>query len=134
MINDQGLCVSLLRVDIKEGDQPAKLPVASSMLLRYMLDDCENVDEAIQKTKTGILLPEDWQDCHLMVTDASGRSVVIESRNSVISVIPSDICTNFYLGSDDMENSYRNGKLREEPMKTPLRIIITVMGTAITAL
>ena len=68
-INDQGLCVSLLRVDIKEGDQPAKLPIASSMLLRYMLDDCANIDEAVQKTKTGILLPEDWQDCHLMVTD-----------------------------------------------------------------
>ena len=64
--------------------------------------------------QTGILLPEDWQDCHLMVTDAAGRSVVIESRNSEISVIPSDICTNFYLGSDDMENYYRNGKLREE--------------------
>ena len=116
-INDQGLCVSLLRVDIKEGDQPAKLPVASSMLLRYMLDDCANVDEAVQKTKNCILVPEDWQDCHLMVTDAAGRSVVIESRNSEISVIPSDICTNFYLGSDDMENSYRNGKLREEAVK-----------------
>ena len=67
--------------------------------------------------QTGILLPEDWQDCHLMVTDAAGQSVVIESRNSVISVIPSDICTNFYLGSDDMENYYRNGKLREEAVK-----------------
>ena len=31
-INDQGLCASVLRVDIKPGDQPAKLPVASSML------------------------------------------------------------------------------------------------------
>lgn len=67
------------------------------MLLRYILDDCANVEEVVQKTKTGILLPEDWQDCHLMVTDAAGSSVVIESRNSEISVIPSDICTNFYL-------------------------------------
>ena len=116
-INDQGLCVSVLRVDIKPGDQPAKMPVASSMLLRYMLDDCANVDEAVQKTKTSILVPEDWQDCHLMVTDAAGRSVVIESRNSEISVIPSDVCTNFYLGSDDMEDYYRSGKLREQAVK-----------------
>jgi choloylglycine hydrolase len=87
------------------------------MLLRYMLDDCANVDEAVRKTKTGILVPEDWQNCHFMVSDASGRSVVIESRNSIVSVISSDICTNFYLGSDDMEDYYMNGKLREEAVK-----------------
>lgn len=116
-INEKGLCVSILRVDIKDGDQPGGLPVASSMLLRYMLDDCANVEEAVRKAKTGILLPEDWQDCHFFVSDADGRSVVIESRNSVISVVESDVCTNFYLGSDDQEDSYRNGKLREEAVK-----------------
>ena len=116
-INEKGLYVSVQRVDIKEGDQPGRFPAGSSMLLRYMLDDCANVEEAIRKTETGILVPEDWQDCHFMVTDADGRSVVIESRNGAISIIPSDICTNFYLGSDDMEDSYRNGRLREEAVK-----------------
>ena len=116
-INEKGLYVSIQRVDIKEGEQPARFPAGSSMLLRYMLDDCANIEEAIRKTETGILLPEDWQDCHFMVSDASGRSVVIESRNSVISVIPSDVCTNFYLASDDMEDYYRNGHLREEAVK-----------------
>lgn len=116
-INEKGLYVSVQRVDIKKGDQPCRFPAGSSMLLRYILDDCANVDEAVRKTKTGIIVPEDWQNCHFMVSDATGRSVVIESRNSVIQVIPSDICTNFYLGSDDMEDSYRNGKLREEAVK-----------------
>ena len=116
-INEKGLYVSLQRVDIKDGDQPARFPAGSSMLLRHMLDDCANVEEAVRKTLTGILLPEDWQDCHLMVADASGLSVVIESRNSKISVVPSDVCTNFYLSSDDMEDSYRNGTLREDAVK-----------------
>ena len=116
-INEKGLCVTILRVDIKDGDQPGRLPVSSSMLLRYMLDDCANVEEAIKKTETGILVPEDWQDCHFFVSDAEGRSVVIESRNSVISVVESDVCTNFYLGSDDLEDYYRSGKLREEAVK-----------------
>lgn len=116
-INEKGLYVSIQRVDIKGGEQPTRIPAGSSMLLRHMLDDCANVDEAVWKTETGILLPEDWQDCHFMVSDASGRSLVIESRNSVISVIPSDVCTNFYLASDDMEDSYRNGELREEAVK-----------------
>lgn len=114
-INEKGLCVTILRVDIKEGDQPGKLPAGSSMMLRYMLDDCADIDEAIRKTETGIVQPEDWQNEHIMVSDASGRSVVIESRNSEISVIPTDICTNFYLGSDDIEDAYtKKGKLREE--------------------
>ncbi len=113
-INEKGLCVSILRVDIKEGDQKARYPIASSMLVRYMLDDCANVDEAVRKVDTAIVTPEDWQDCHIFVTDAEGNYAVIESRNSIVSVIRSDVVTNFYLGYDDMENSYRNGKLREE--------------------
>ena len=116
-INEKGLYVSIQRVDIKEGDQPARFPAGSSMLLRFILDDCANVDEAIRKTKTGIIVPEDWQGCHFMVSDTTGRCVVIESRNSVVSVITSDICTNFYLASDDMEDYYRNGVLREEAVK-----------------
>ncbi len=116
-INEKGLFVSVLRVDIKEGDEPLRFPAGSSMLLRFLLDDCASVDEAIRKTETGIIVPGDWQGCHFMVSDATGRSVVIESRNSEVKVIPTDICTNFYLGSDDMEDSYRNGVLREEAVK-----------------
>ena len=116
-INEKGLYASIQRVDIKEGDQPSRIPAGASMLLRLILDDCANVEEAVRKTETAILVPEDWQDCHFMVSDATGRSVVIESRNSVIQAIPSDICTNFYLGSEDIEDSYRNGKLREEAVK-----------------
>ena len=72
-INEKGLYVSIQRVDIKEGEQPARFPVGSSMLLRFILDDCADVDEAVRKTKTGIMVPEDWQNCHFMVSDPSGR-------------------------------------------------------------
>ncbi len=116
-INEKGLYISVLRVDIKEGDEPSRFPAGSSMLLRFILDDCANVEEAVEKTKTGIIVPGDWQNCHFLVSDAAGSSAVIESRNSEIKVIPSDICTNFYLGSDDMEDSYRDGKLREEAVR-----------------
>ena len=46
-INEKGLCVSILRVDIKKGDQPATYPVGASRILRYMLDDCANVADAV---------------------------------------------------------------------------------------
>ena len=112
-INEKGLSVSILRVDIKEGDQPANFPIGSSMILRYMLDDCANVAEAIQKVDTAIVTPEDWQDCHIYVTDGDGNYAVIESRNGEVSIVESDVVTNFYLSYDDIEDSYRNGTLRE---------------------
>jgi choloylglycine hydrolase len=51
------------------------------------------------------------------VTEATGKSVVIESRNSEVSVVEADVVTNFYVGSDDISDSYRKGKLREEAVK-----------------
>lgn len=115
-INEKGLSVSILRVDIKEGDEPANYPIASSMLLRYMLDDCANVEEAIQKVDTAIVTPEDWQDCHIYVTDAEGNYAVIESRNGIVSTVESDVVTNFYLSYDDIADSYRNGNLHENAL------------------
>ena len=113
-INEKGLFVSIMRVNIKEGDQPGRFGVAASMLVRYMLDDCANVEEAIAKVDTAIVTPEDWQECHVFVSDAQDHYALIESRNSVVSVIDTDVVTNFYLGYDDMEDYYKGGTLREE--------------------
>ena len=113
-INEKGLFVSIMRVDIKEGDQPGRFGVAASMLLRYMLDDCADTGEAVAKVGTAIVTPEDWQSCHLFVSDAAGNYCVIESRNGVVSVIDSDVVTNFYLGYDDMQDYYKDGTLRED--------------------
>ena len=112
-INEKGLFVSIMRVDIKPGDEPARFGAAASMLVRYMLDDCANVEEAIAKVDTAIVTPEDWQACHVFVTDAEGRYAVIESRNSEVSVIECPVVTNFYLGYDDMEDYIRDAVLRE---------------------
>lgn len=113
-INEKGLFVSIMRLDIKEGDRPARMGVAASILLRYMLDDCANVEEVVAKVDTAFVTPEDWQGCHFFVTDADGRYMVIESRNGVVSLIENDVVTNFYLGSDDMQDSVRKGVLREK--------------------
>ena len=113
-INEKGLFVSIMRLDIKDGEQPGRFRIASSMLVRYMLDDCANVDEAIAKVNTAIVTPEDWQGCHVFVSDAEDHYAVIESRNSDVSIIDSDVVTNFYLGSNDMQDYYRNGTRRED--------------------
>lgn len=83
-INEKGLYVSVQRVDIKEGDQPSRFPAGSSMLLRYMLDDCANVDEAVRKTETGILVPEDWPFQNYsksFMFDVEGNRLVSDANN-----------------------------------------------------
>ena len=50
----------------------------------------------------------------MFVSDAQDHYALIESRNSVVSVIETDVVTNFYLGYDDMEDYYKGGTLREE--------------------
>jgi choloylglycine hydrolase len=117
-INEKGLCVSILRVDIKEGDERASSPAGSSVILRYILDDCANISEAIEKVNASDITPQDWQDCHIFVTDADGNHVLIESRNSEVSIIETDVVTNFYLGSSDVEDSYyKSGNVREEAIE-----------------
>ena len=95
-LNEKGLYVSIMMLDIREGDQPGKIPAGSCFLLRYMLDDCADVKEAIAKVDTAIVTPEDWQGCHFFITDAEGNYAVIESRNSEVSVIRCDLLTNLY--------------------------------------
>ena len=116
-MNEKGLSVAVLMVDIKEGGEPARMAAGSSIMLRHLIDNCANVDEAIAYVNTSDLKPADWQNCHFFVTDADGNSVVIESRNTEMSVVKADVVTNFYVGSDDASDSYRNGELREEAVK-----------------
>lgn len=114
-INEKGLCANLLRVDIKEGEQPAQTTCGIGFILRHILDNCATVDEAIGLVSTSDIKPADWQECHIFVTDKNGNSVVLESRNGHLSVVTTDIVTNFYQCSDDMADSYYpNGVLREK--------------------
>lgn len=116
-MNEKGLCVSVLKVDIMKGDESARTAAGAPIMLRLLIDNCADVDEAIAYVSASELTPADWQNCHFFVTDAAGNSVVIESRNGKLSTIWTDVVTNFYVGSDDIADSNRGGKLREEAVR-----------------
>ena len=52
-LNEKGLSISILKLDIKDGETPVdqqesgKLTVVHSVLARYILDSCATVDEAV---------------------------------------------------------------------------------------
>ena len=112
-LNEKGLSANLLKVVIKKGDQPAMAEYSCGILLRNILDNCASVDETVELVKNFRYRPEDWQSVHVFVTDANGKSVIMESRNGKLSIAETDIASNFYLCSNDAEDSYRNGALHE---------------------
>lgn len=118
-MNEKGLVCSIMYLDIRDGEKatsqndPGKDDVIITELLRYALDTCATTDEVIELAGSynmhGIL----GGNYHLLVNDAAGKSVVLEWQDNELVVVESDAATNFYLSSDDAQDSYANGQLRE---------------------
>lgn len=118
-INEKGLSVSILSLDIKEGESPVyqtqegREGVLITVLMRKLLDECASVEEAVQLAESYNVVNTLGNDFHLFVTDASGASAVFEWRFDEFVVTETDIVTNFYVAFDDAEDCYWNGQLKE---------------------
>ncbi len=118
-MNEKGLCASILALDLKQGEkavyqtEKGKKKVMITMLLRYMLDSCETIQEAEDLARKYNMVNTFGYDYHLFLADASGRSAVLEWRYNSLQITETDAVTNFYVSSDDAEDSYLNGKLKE---------------------
>ena len=118
-INEKGLAATINALDIKEGEQAVyqieegKDSVIIPELLRQILDNCATVDQAVSLAEERNLINTFGADFHLFVTDAEGASAVFEWRYNTLKVTYTDIITNFYVGSDDAEDCYVDGVLKE---------------------
>ncbi len=118
-INEKGLSVSILALDVKDGEAPVhqreagKKKILPVELLREMLDNCADVSEAIDLAQNCNLINILGHDYHLFVTDAEGTSVVLEWRYNTMQVVYTDAVTNFYTAFDDAEDCLVNGVLKE---------------------
>lgn len=73
-----------------------------TILMRMMLDYCASVDEAIGLAgKYNVKSAIAGSDFHVLVGDASGRSVVLEWIGDDLSVIETNRCTNYRLTYED---------------------------------
>lgn len=110
-MNEKGLTVSTLSSDIRDDEQcydvyvPGQKTCVSGTIMRYMLDECATVDEAIQLVQNYNIVPYSGGKKldHVFISDASGASKVIEWRYNEIRVADTDIATNFYQTWDDCE-------------------------------
>lgn len=122
-INEKGLTVSILKLDIKEGEaavnqqEPGKATIGHFVLARYILDSCATVEEAIALAKEYNIRNIGGIDLHLFVTDSTGASIVLEWRYNQLVVTDTNAVTNFYVGFDDAEDRYKDGICTEKAVK-----------------
>ena len=118
-INEKGVTVSILALDIKDGETPmyqtyeGRKTYMVNQLLREILDNCASVGEAVKLAESVNIANTFGYDYHLFVTDASGVSAVFEWRYNELKIIYTDCVTNFYVGYDDACDSYSGDTLRE---------------------
>lgn len=97
-INEKGLGAALLLVPDKPTFQDTgKTPITTGTMLRLILDKAATADEAIALMEQYDMRDSGWAGVHFFITDATGRSVVVEYPDNVLTVTESNICTNFYL-------------------------------------
>ena len=119
-MNEKGLTISILKLDVKDGEtavdqqEPGKVTVAHSVLARYLLDSCATVEEAIALAQSYNVRNIAGMDFHLFITDASGASVVLEWRWNQLTVTETNAVTNFYVGFDDAEDRFKDGVCTEK--------------------
>ncbi len=114
-VNEKGLFVSVLALDLKKGEHPAyqNKKVIIPVLLRRILDNCASLEEAVRYAGDVNLVNLGGHDFQLFIVDSDGNSGVLDWRYDVMNVTYTDIATNFYVSGDDAENCYLNGELKE---------------------
>ncbi len=119
-LNEKGLSVSILALDVKPGEKPVnqkesgKKKVIITMLVRYLLDNCATTNEAVIFAGKYNLVNTFGADYHLFVTDASGCSAVLEWRHNAFSAVFTDAVTNCYAGDDDAADCIYPDGLKEK--------------------
>lgn len=124
-MNEKGLTASLLVVDVKEGESllnqdTGKERVMPSQLLRIIIDNAANIEEAIEIAESYDVYSTAGTDLHIYLSDASGVSAVFEWRQygddteQKLYVTYTNAVTNFYVGFDDAQDAYNDdGSLKE---------------------
>ncbi len=126
-MNEKGFTVSILALDVKKGEKPVaqnvkgRKKVIITMLVRYMLDSCATVEEAIALAKNYNLINTFGSDYHLFVTDAGGNSAALEWRHNQFRAVYTNALTNCYAGDDDAEDCIYPDGLKEKWV--PLEIV-----------
>jgi len=102
-INEKGLCVSVNMIQDSATIQQStdKSDLTTTTAIRLILDKAATVDEAVALLEEYDLHASFNFMVHFALSDASGKSVVVEYINNQIKVTETPVVTNFYLAQGD---------------------------------
>ena len=99
-MNEKGLAIALLAVPEAEAPyNPDKITLNTTTAIRLVLDKAATVEEAIELLKQYNIYFSGGIECHYLIADASGHSVIVEYVNQELCVVESEteyqIASNF---------------------------------------
>jgi hypothetical protein len=100
-MNEYGLVVGMMAVDVDPPHDPNKVTIGSLEAIRLMLDYAKTVDEAISLINQYNIDFQGGPGIHYLVSDPTGNSAVIEFTGGKMSVLSSEnpwqVSTNFVI-------------------------------------
>lgn len=99
-MNEKGVCIALLAVPEAEiKNDPDKITLNTTTAIRLVLDKAADVDEAVNLLKQYNIYFSGDVECHYLIADANGNSVIAEYYNDDLQIIKPDkdyqIASNF---------------------------------------
>ncbi|MBP8640230.1 MAG: linear amide C-N hydrolase [Oscillospiraceae bacterium] len=99
-MNEKGVAMALLAVpEYDYKTDPSKVTLNTTTAIRLVLDKAANVDEAVELLRQYNIYFSGDVDCHFLIADASGKSVVVEYYDGALQTVTTDesyqIATNF---------------------------------------
>ena len=83
-------------------NMPGKPKVLHPVLMRMMLDNCADVEEAVKyASQFNVASVFPGSDYHILVCDSKGNSVLLEWWDNEMKVIPRNRATNYHISVDD---------------------------------
>ncbi len=99
-VNEKGVAIALLAVPEAEGPSDTdKITLNTTTAIRLVLDKAATVDEAVGLLKNYNLYFSGDVECHFLIADATGRSVIVEYWDGELRTVETDadyqIASNF---------------------------------------
>lgn len=117
-MNEYGVAMSVLDSgSARIPTQPDAPTMVTCSMIRMVLENAKNVDEAVELFKS-YNISKEKPNHHFMIADATGKSVVMEYTRDGIVAIDANIVTNFDLYD---EKSLGSGRDRYRIIKTKLQ-------------
>lgn len=102
-MNECGVTIAHNSVVAQTPNDPGKVSIGSTQVLRLVLDYAKDVDKAVELIRKYNIYFEMTEQCHYMISDAAGKSVVVEFINGKMRVTengyPWQVNTNFVLST-----------------------------------